>query len=124
MDWSPEVIDALRSHCDAMGFKFNPEVLSQFAGADFVQSFGLSPEEIAKILIEKITATELEHLLLKAVRESVDHTLISMPLADLRFAYGYLALLDAGTPVSPDQIKRALQLIHNLAQMLQGTDTD
>jgi len=37
-----------------------------------------------------------------------------MPLDDLRFAYGYLALGEAGAPISLDQTKRAIEIADKL----------
>jgi hypothetical protein len=99
-----------------MGFEFDPDGLSQFKtdGPDMVgllaSAMGLSPQEIAHELIGKMTAAEIEHGLAKCVQELGSGTLISMPLEDLRFAYGYLALLEAGAPIGLDQTKRAIQI--------------
>jgi hypothetical protein len=118
MDLSPEIIDAMRSQHDAMGFGFNPEALTQVRGLDMISlasAMGLPPEEIASLLIQKIAAAHIEHELPKCVRQLGDSTMISMPLNDLRFAYGYLALVEAGAHINLDQTKRAIKIALKLS---------
>ena len=44
MDLSPEIIDAMRSQHDAMGFEFNREALTQVRGLDMIsQRDGIAP---------------------------------------------------------------------------------
>jgi len=82
---------------------------------DLARSLELSVQEIARVLIEKITAANIEPGLQKCVSQLGDHhTVISMPLDDLRFAYGYLALGEAGAPISLDQTKRAIEIADKL----------
>lgn len=79
---------------------------------------GLPPEEIASLLIQKITAAHIVHELPKYVRQLHglgDATIISMPLDDLRFVYGYLALVEAGAHVNLDQTKRAIKIALKLS---------
>lgn len=90
MDLSPEILDAMRRQCEAIGFEFNLEALSQYR-TNFTSSMGLPPQEIADLLIQKMTAADIEHELPKCVQKLGNGTLISMPLEDLSFAYGYLA---------------------------------
>jgi hypothetical protein len=78
------------------------------------RSMGLPSEEIASLLIDKITALMIEHELPKCVRQFGDATLISMPLDDLRFVYGYLALVEARAPISLEQTKRANKIVCKL----------
>jgi hypothetical protein len=58
----------------------------------------------------------LEHNLPKCVEEvGTDEetgiwTMVSMPLEDLRFAYGYMALVEAGTEVTAEQTARACHI--------------
>ncbi len=119
MNLPPEVLGAMRSQYDAMGFGFNPEGLSRYRtdGPDMIgvaAAMGLSPQEIAHLLIQKFTAAEIERGLPRCIRQSGDATMISMPLDDLRFVYGYFALVEAGAPIKLDQTKRALQIAHKL----------
>ena len=120
MDLSPEILDAMRTQYEAMGFGFNPEALSQYRtdGEGIIasaMSMGLPPQEIACRLIEQFTALHVEHELPKCVQQLGSGVLISMPLEDLRFAYGYLALAEVEVPISLDQTKRATQIAHRLA---------
>jgi hypothetical protein len=119
MNLSPEILDAVRTQYETMGFGFNPEGLSRYQvdGADMIDAaatMGLSPQEIAHTLIQKITVAEIEQGLPRCVRQLGDATAISMPLDDLRFVYGYFALIEAGVPVKLDQTKRAIEIAHRL----------
>jgi hypothetical protein len=119
MDLPPDILDAMRSQYDAMGFGFNPEGLSQYAmdGVDMIAAagaMGLSSQEIAQVLIQKFTAAQMEQGLPRCVRQFGDATMVSMPLDDLRFIYGYFALVEAGAPIDLDRTKRALQIAHKL----------
>ena len=126
MNLSPEIVDALRSHYATMGYEFNPDALSQFKtdGPDMIglaRSMGLSIEEIAKVLIEKFTVANIEAGLPTCVQSfGDDATLISMPLDDLRFACGYLALVEAGAPISLEQTKRAIRIAGSLTVAAMG----
>ena len=84
---------------------------SQFHGnIDLAMSLGLPPREIAGLLIDRITAAHIEHGLPKYIKQLGDTAvLVSMPLEDLRFAYGYLAMVDVGG-ISQAQTKRAVQI--------------
>jgi hypothetical protein len=115
----PEILDAIRSQYEAMGFGFNPEGLSRYLTDEGLVStslsMGLSPQEIACLLIERYTVAEIEYGLPKCVQSLGSNVLISMPLDDLRFAYGYLALVEARAKISLDQTKRAIQIAIKLA---------
>jgi hypothetical protein len=125
MNLSPEIIDAIGSQYKAMGFEFDPRGLARFrtGGPDVVglaSAMGLPPQEIARLLIEKFTVTHIEHDLPRCVRQFGDRTLMSMPLDDVRFVYGYMALVEAGATVSSEQTKRAIQIVCKLSL----TETD
>ncbi len=123
MDLSPEILDAMRCRYEAMGFGFNPEGLSRYR-TNFTSSMGLPPQEIANLLIQKITASRIKHDLPKCVQKLGNGTLISMPLEDLSFAYGYLALVEAGSTISLNQTKRAIQIAHNFDSMETGAKNE
>jgi hypothetical protein len=116
MKLPPEVIAAMQSQCEAMGFKFQPEAISGFAfvpnGMELLSAMGLSSEEMARMLLERFTVLSIERHLPTCVDEQFDGrgAMISMPLDDLRFIYGYLALVEAGARTSPDQTKRAMEI--------------
>ena len=107
----------MRSRMEAMGLTFNPEALSGFQDTNMIElgsSMGLSATEIAGLLINKIAAAQIERELPKCVWQRGDGVLISMPLDDLRFAYGFMALVEADAHISKDQTKRALQIADKL----------
>ncbi len=125
MDLSPEMIDAVHSQYDAMGFGFYAEALVQYGGDELealASSMALPTEEMASLLIQRFTVLQIEHWLPKCVRQLVDATMITMPRDDLRFVCGYMALEAAGVPIKSDQTKRAIQIAHKLSAAGEGNE--
>jgi len=120
MKLPPAIIDAMRAQCEAMGLGFNPEGLEAFA-AQGLERLPLamamsSPAVLARELLAKTTAAWLDYQLPNCVGPLGDEaTLVSMPLDDVRFAYGYLALVEAGAGLTDYQIKRAVEITGKLA---------
>jgi hypothetical protein len=120
MNLSPEMINAIASQYEAMGFEFDARGLARFKTdgpgvIGLASATGLPPQEIARLLIEKFTVTQIEHDLPRCVSQIGGRTLIGMPLDDLRFAYGYMALIEAKATVSLEQTKRAIQIACKLS---------
>jgi hypothetical protein len=115
---APEIVDALRRQYEAAGVVLNSEALANCVVDEsivaLVNAMGSSPDEVAQTLIEKLVAADIELCLPTCVRQVADATLVSMPLEDLRFAHGYLALVEAGACIAPDQITRAIHIVGSL----------
>jgi hypothetical protein len=108
MNLSPAIIDAMCRRFKTMGFRFDPEGLLDLEGngdwaVGIAAEMGLPSEEIAELLIEKIVAAHIDHFLPKCVRPlGKEMTVVSMPL-------------EAGSPVTSDQVKRAVEIAAKLA---------
>jgi hypothetical protein len=116
---SPQIVDAMRTQYEAMGFVFDTEAFAESVSFDgtmieLARGMGLPIEEIAQLLIQKMAVDEIEHYLPKCIREMDSLTLISMRLEDLRFAHGYLTLVEAGAKITPEQTKRAVEIACSL----------
>jgi hypothetical protein len=111
--------DEMRRQLKVMGFELSDGVLERFASdIDINPLLLMDPEASATALLETVTAQAIEDNLPACVSKYGDRaTLVGMPLEDLRFAFGYLALVEARAAITADQLKEAMSIASQLASM-------